>query len=61
MGRAHDVPGSKKRSENVPKRVIPMAEQRRQRGRQEDSGERCSDDCATPPSPIHSALGQVST
>lgn len=42
-----------------PKKVTPWREQLRQEGNQEAASESCSGDREPPPSPIHSALGQV--
>lgn len=57
-----DVPGSTKKSsshQRVSKKVMPRAEQQEQKGSQESSSDRCISDYAPPPSPVHSALGQV--
>lgn len=59
-----DGPDSTNRSsshQRVPKKVMPWAEQQQQEGSQGFSSEGYSGDHAPPPSPIHSALGQVST
>lgn len=46
--------------QKVPKSIIPLAEQSQQKDGKETSRERCSKDYTPPPSPVHSALGQVS-
>ncbi|XP_070690746.1 proline and serine-rich protein 3 isoform X2 [Pempheris klunzingeri] len=55
-------PGSTNRSpshQRLPKKVMSWAEQQQQGGSQEFSSESCTADHVPPPSPIHSALGQV--
>ncbi|GLD63523.1 proline and serine-rich protein 3 isoform X4 [Lates japonicus] len=55
-------PRSAKRSslhQRLPKKVTPVAELQQQEGSQEYSSEGCTGDHAPPPSPIHTALGQV--
>ncbi|XP_029307148.1 proline and serine-rich protein 3 [Cottoperca gobio] len=57
-----DGPGSTDGSsslQRVPKKVMPQVEQPQQERSQGFSSERCTGDHAPPPSPIHSALGQV--
>ncbi|XP_023275596.1 proline and serine-rich protein 3 isoform X2 [Seriola lalandi dorsalis] len=57
-----DGPSCTKRSsprQRLPKKVMPLAEQQQQEGSQSFSSESCTGDYAPPPSPIHSALGQV--
>lgn len=46
--------------QRLPKKVIPRTKSRQQQGAQEFPRESCADH-APPPSPVHSALGQVST
>ncbi|XP_039972921.1 proline and serine-rich protein 3 isoform X2 [Xiphias gladius] len=45
--------------QRLPKKVKPLAELQQQEGSQEFSSERCTGGHAPPPSPVHSALGQV--
>ncbi|XP_028985701.1 proline and serine-rich protein 3 isoform X2 [Betta splendens] len=45
--------------QRLPKKVIPRTEPHQQQGAQEFPRESCARDCALPPSPVHSALGQV--
>ncbi|XP_031708420.1 proline and serine-rich protein 3 isoform X3 [Anarrhichthys ocellatus] len=63
VDREHDDgPGPTNRNfshQNIPKIVLPWAEQRQQEGSQGFSSESSTGDQAPPPSPIHSALGQV--
>ncbi|XP_056300801.1 proline and serine-rich protein 3 isoform X2 [Pseudoliparis swirei] len=55
-----DGPGTRSFSHpKVPKIVQPCAEQQQQEGSQEFSSESSAGDHAPPPSPIHTALGQV--
>lgn len=45
--------------QGVPNKDMPWTEQHQQKGSQEFSSEGCTRDFAKPPSPVHSALGQV--
>lgn len=57
-----DVPGYTNKTssyQRVSKKVMPWAEQQEQRRSQEISSDGCTSGYAPPPSPIHSALGQV--